>query len=174
MHADTDTKMPPRRRHGCVVLITDDDHRILLVKPTYKHQDEERGWQLPGGHAHANEPIAEAGERELLEETGLSRTLTHVLLVDQVPANPETGSAEGVNFVLEGGYLTSDEANRVTLPPSAAHELSALKWVDLGELDAHTFPYQARRIRAAAAHRAFLSMPLYESGVPLAPGPGSE
>ena len=50
---------------GVRVLIAKGDE-VLLVKHTYKH-----GWHLPGGGIQRNETPADAGRREVREETGL-------------------------------------------------------------------------------------------------------
>ncbi|GLF97314.1 NUDIX hydrolase [Streptomyces yaizuensis] len=144
-HADIDPTAPPRRRIGAVVLVQDPISRILLVKPTYK----DGAWQLPGGGAHASESIADAAARELAEETGLRLKLTHAVVIDQVPANPATGTAEGFNFVFDGGVLTGPEAEAAAIPDTARAELEDLRWVAPSELVTYVLPYQERRIRAA-------------------------
>ncbi|MFI6641818.1 NUDIX domain-containing protein [Streptomyces sp. NPDC050504] len=166
-HADIDPARPPRRRIGAVVLLRDQDGSVLLVKPLYKHADSKLGWQLPGGGAHAGETVAAAAARELFEETGLRRHISHALMIDQIPESEDGTSAEGFNVVVDGGMLTPEEARGVRLPESAVGELSALRWVPMGDLDAHALPYQAARIRAAArAYEFGMRLPLYRCGEP--------
>ncbi|GLF97603.1 NUDIX domain-containing protein [Streptomyces yaizuensis] len=163
-HADIDPTCPPRRRIGAVVLIQDTTGRILLVQPRYK----DGAWQLPGGGAHAGEAIAEAAARELAEETGLRLRISHFLAVDHVPANPDTDSAEGFNFICDGGTVTGPEADTATIPDTARTELADLRWVPLGQLGEHTQPYQERRIRAALlAHHRSEAQPLLVHGNPV-------
>ncbi|WP_327292406.1 NUDIX hydrolase [Streptomyces sp. NBC_01198] len=168
-HADTDPKSPPPRRAGCVVVILDpDEERVLLVKPRYGSPEDNADWQLPGGHAHTNEPIEDAAMRELAEETGLLLHLTHLLLVDQMLPKPERETTEGVNYVFDGGAATAEEVATTAIPEAAAEELADLRWVPLGELDSYTHPYQARRIRAALENsRSGLRMHLHRRGVPV-------
>lgn len=143
-HTDVDLKSPPRRRIGAVVLVRDPQNRVLLVLPTY--QDHH---QLPGGGAHGGEHIAVAASRELKEETGLDRTLTHFVALDQVPPDKESEMAEGINIVFDGGTLTADEAASVAVPDEARDELKSCAWVRPSELDDYCEPYQVRRIREA-------------------------
>lgn len=166
-HTDIDPADPPRRRIGAMVLVRNRHGDVLLVKPTYKHADDERGWQLPGGGAHVGETIAAAAVRELHEGTGLTRHITHALMIDQVPASDDGKSAEGFNFVVDGGTLTPEEAAAVTLPKTARDELSALKWVPLDLLDKVAFPGQAECIRAASRAFSFgMRLALYQLGKP--------
>ncbi|PYC87993.1 NUDIX hydrolase [Streptomyces tateyamensis] len=158
-HSDIDVTAPPARRIGAVVLITQGD-TVGLVKPTYKD-----GWQLPGGGAHQNETPGAAGARELEEETGLVRNLTHFLALDWIEPNEDTGAAEGYNVVLDGGHLVASEAEGITIPEAARGELSAFEWVPVAHLDRYTKPYQANRIREALDARASgLRMPLLVHG----------
>ncbi|MEV7778306.1 NUDIX hydrolase [Kitasatospora sp. NPDC088351] len=62
---------PPGRRPGCLVLITDEDDRVLLVDPDHKD-----GLFLPGGSADPDEPPHGAAARRLRVETGLDRPVT--------------------------------------------------------------------------------------------------
>ncbi|WP_299530357.1 NUDIX domain-containing protein [uncultured Streptomyces sp.] len=153
----------PARRIGAVVLIRNPEGDVLLVRRLHT-----LGWQFPGGEVRPDEPIAVAGARELCEDTGLTRVLTRLLALDHVPANPETGATEGFDLVCDGGTLTAEQASRVTVPDSAAHELVGLRWVSLDQLDAYALPHQERRIRhAVAAHDHGLGLPLLGLGEPV-------
>ncbi len=165
MHGDMDPTDQPPRRLGCLVFVLNEGDEVLMVKPKYKHAGKRLGWQLPGGNAHEGEDIAAAAARELLEETGLRRPISHYLCTDQVPESEEGTSTEGINFVCDGGQLSVAEAAAVTLPDAARDELAALTWVPLSRLHQFAFPYQARRIRNAAKARAWgLKQPLYVLG----------
>ena len=54
-------------RLGCSAAIFDEQRRVLLTKRRDNGQ-----WCLPGGGMDSGESVAEACEREVLEETGLS------------------------------------------------------------------------------------------------------
>jgi 8-oxo-dGTP pyrophosphatase MutT (NUDIX family) len=51
---------------GAVVLITDHDDRVLLLK-----RSDSGDWGLPGGSVEPGELVDEAAKREVWEETGL-------------------------------------------------------------------------------------------------------
>ncbi|MFD8594518.1 NUDIX domain-containing protein [Kitasatospora sp. NPDC059646] len=171
-HADIPADRHPRRRIGCVVLITlaTDDPRdpragsVLMVQPSYKN------WPiLPGGAANGHELIGHAAARELAEETGLVRTIMRGLLVDQIDEDPLTGSCEGINVVCDGGTVTEAEAARLTVPAGST-EITKLLWIPPRRLDAHTAPYQAARVYQALDARATGNgFPLLHVGQPYGP-----
>ncbi|AUG78112.1 hypothetical protein CFP65_3312 [Kitasatospora sp. MMS16-BH015] len=167
-HSDIDPAAIPARRIGGLALLTYGD-TVGMVLPNYKLDQGENRWQLPGGGARRNESAATAAERELQEETGLVRRLTHLLLSpDWIEENEETQAPEGYNFVFDGGELTVAEAEAVAVPEAARRELIEFAWVRIPNLSRYCKPYQERRIRLALTHRrAGLRMPFTAHGVPL-------
>jgi len=116
MHKDTDFSHPPRRRIGALALIRDESGAVLMVRPTYKNDGK---FQLPGGCALADEFPHVACAREVTEETGLAAFEPgRLLVIDCIPRNPETGAAEGINFVYYGGEVPNGA--EIVLPDAAA------------------------------------------------------
>jgi len=102
-------------RLGCSAAILDEQKRVLLTK----RQDNGQ-WCLPGGAMESGESVAEACEREVLEETGLSVRVKRFVGVyshpDQLTVYSETDKFQIVALHFEaeivGGELgLSDETS---------------------------------------------------------------
>src|SRR5512138_227751 len=100
-------------RLGCSAAILDEQGRILLTRRTDNGQ-----WCLPGGGVESGESVAEACEREVLEETGLQVRVKRLIGVyshpDQLVIYPDGNKAfiVALHFAVEviGGELgLSDE-----------------------------------------------------------------
>ncbi|WDM12548.1 NUDIX hydrolase [Streptomyces lavenduligriseus] len=147
MHKDTDFKTPPGRRIGALAIIRDREGSVLLVKKAYK---EGKSWGLPGGAAHANEAPHDAWAREVRQETGLDRTPGRLLAVDYVPYSEATGSAEGINFVFDGG-TAKDTETRLPEYDGEEPEITEIQFVPLYKLSDFVTPLTEKRIRFAVA-----------------------
>ena len=102
-------------RLGCSAAIFDESGRVLLTKRRDNGQ-----WCLPSGGAEPGESVAEACEREVLEETGLSVRVKRLVGVyshpDQLTIYSETDKFQIVALHFEaeiiGGELgLSDETS---------------------------------------------------------------
>ncbi|MFF7954014.1 NUDIX domain-containing protein [Streptomyces griseorubiginosus] len=146
-HADTDYRQPARRRIGAQLLIRNPAGHVLLVQPSYKP-----GWILVGGGAHPEEPPHLAAQREGIEETGQTDLVPRdLLLLDYVPGEPGV-SAEGYNFVFDGGILPDN--TQIILPTpqgDAAPELLDWQFTPPDRLADVCRPYQRARIIQALA-----------------------
>lgn len=111
-------------RLGCSASILDEHGRILLTRRTDNGQ-----WCLPGGRMESGESAAEACEREVLEETGLTVRVKRLVGVyshpDQLVVYPDgkkahivalhfeaeiTGGELGLsNETIDFGYFTLEE-----------------------------------------------------------------
>src|SRR3954447_11439996 len=118
--------LPPmaRPRVAAGMLVHDDQGRVLMVRPTYKH-----GWDIPGGYVEPDESPAQAAERELAEELNLRRPLGRLLVVDWAPHPAER---DKLLFVFDGGVLTQAEAS--SLSPDG-NEIAEARYWRSDELD---------------------------------------
>jgi 8-oxo-dGTP pyrophosphatase MutT (NUDIX family) len=95
-------------RLGCSAAIFDEERRILLTRRADNGQ-----WCLPGGAMESGETTAEACEREVLEETGLSVRVKRLVGVyshsDQLVVYPDGNNLQIVALHFEaeivGGEL---------------------------------------------------------------------
>jgi 8-oxo-dGTP pyrophosphatase MutT (NUDIX family) len=131
---------------GAGALITDDDARVLLVKPTYKP-----GWEIPGGSMDPDEYPRETVRRELAEELGLVLEPGALLAVDFMLARPERPRPSTM-YVFDGGRLTAAQRAAIVLQKE---ELSEYRYVPLDELEHYLAGRLLRRMRAA--HRRLTS-----------------
>lgn len=123
------------------MLFTDGAGRVLLVEPTYKPV-----WEVPGGVVERDESPRDGAAREVKEELSLAIVPGRLLAMDWVP--PLDGRAEGYGFVYDGGRLTPDVVDSITLAPT---ELQTWAWCTIAEAKQCMRPLAARRLRAAHA-----------------------
>jgi len=124
-------------------LITDDDDRVLLVKPFYRDY-----WTLPGGMLDHGETPEAACAREITEELGISLPVGRLLVIDWAPAlarrpRPIT------YFLFDAGVL--DPKAEITLQEA---ELDDCAFIAADQVSMHVASYTATRIPAALTARA--------------------
>jgi 8-oxo-dGTP pyrophosphatase MutT (NUDIX family) len=132
----------PKHIVGAGVILHDPDGRVLLVKPAYR-QDT---WEIPGGGAEHGEFPSDTACREVQEELGLDLHLGRLLVVDLVPALP-TGQPALLNFLFDGGILTSEQAALIRLDDA---EIATWRWTGPDDWDELLAAHLARRVRACA------------------------
>ncbi|MGW0930546.1 NUDIX hydrolase [Streptomyces sp. NPDC002644] len=140
------------------VLLFDQQDRFLLVDPTYKP-----GWEFPGGVVERGEAPAQAGLREVAEETGLRLAGDpRLLVVDwESPQPPGYG---GLRFLFDGGRLDGEDAGRVLLP---GPELRGWRFVTEAEAADMLPPVRFRRLHWALRARERGSALYLEAGEPV-------
>ncbi|MDH6553124.1 NUDIX domain-containing protein [Streptomyces sp. SAI-041] len=152
------TPEPTAETVAAGVLLFDEQDRVLLVDPTYK-----AGWEFPGGVVEPGEAPAQAGVREVAEETGIRLDdAPRLLVVDwEPPAPPAYG---GLRLLFDGGRLDSARARAVLLP---GPELRG--WCFASEEEAAELlpPVRYERLRWALRARE-RGVALYlEAGIPI-------
>ncbi|MER6011527.1 NUDIX hydrolase [Streptomyces bluensis] len=137
----------PKAMTAAAVLFTDDEDRVLTVKPTYLPND---WWNLPGGGCDSDtgENPGQAAEREVREELGLDRPLGPLLAVDWINRPPRPA---GVVYVYDGGRLTTTDLAAIRLPEK---ELSDWRLVTATEAEELLSDRLSARVHACLAARA--------------------
>ena len=115
-----------------VFTIRDDALRVLLIK---RAEDPYLGsWALPGGFVEISEGLAEAAERELCEETGVSGVYLEQLFTF---GKPDRDPRERVITVA---YYALVPSGRIEI--RAASDAEAVGWFALDELPTLAFDHQ--------------------------------
>jgi 8-oxo-dGTP pyrophosphatase MutT (NUDIX family) len=100
-----------------------DDGRVLLIDH-YRVTTDTRGWEIPGGGIEPGESVAEAGARELLEETGYAAAAWQSL----GRFHPSNGSSNQVFHVTVARGLTRRS------DPRDVNETLGLRWATPAEV----------------------------------------
>jgi 8-oxo-dGTP diphosphatase len=99
----------PRIPASAGALLSDQDGRLLVLKPNYK-----AGWTIPGGMMEADgETPWEACRREVAEETGLAVGAGRLVVVDV--RRPRERKPGGMRFLFECGRFDADFFDRIVL-----------------------------------------------------------
>lgn len=136
------------------VLFVDHDGQVLIVEPTYKPR-----WEIPGGAVERGETPRAACERELHDALGVDLPVGRLLVVDWAPLVRE----ERIRYVFDGGTLTDEQLDRITLAPD---ELSSWAFIPPEELFVMMAPRLMRRVTAALEARTAGVTAYLEHGLP--------
>ncbi len=119
-------------------LLTDDQQRVLLVKPNYRAL-----WSVPGGICEFGEPPHLGCYREVAEEVGLDVTVGQLLVVDwSQPYGDEMRAI--MHFLFDGGQV--DDPSEIVVQES---ELDGFTFATEAELPALLPPRGLERLTAA-------------------------
>lgn len=131
---------------GAVAIIREGD-RVLVMKRSDNGQ-----WCLPGGFVDPGESPAEAVEREVMEETGISVTGTELLFTNTRIPGPNNGPRTVVEHVFRCDWSSGDL--------ELSHEGDALEFKKYTDITNWAFEHQ-ELIQRAMDH--FASKPSHES-----------
>lgn len=145
-----------RPRVAAGVLFFDEQDRVLLVVPSYKHYRD-----IPGGYVEHGETPRQAAQREVREELGITPPLGRLLVVDWAPT-PTEGDKQ--LFVFDGGPLEQEYLDVIALDPA---ELTSYEFCDATRIHEHTIPRLARRITQAIQARVENTTRYLENGAPV-------
>ena len=113
-------------RLGCSAAIFDEQGRVFLTRRTDNGQ-----WCLPGGRMESGESVAEACEREVLEETGLHVRVKRLVGVyshpDQLVLYPDGNKAHIVALHFEAEVVGGQ--------PDVSNETTGFGYFTLAEIE---------------------------------------
>ena len=113
-------------RLGCSAAIFDEQGRVFLTRRTDNGQ-----WCLPGGRMESGESVAEACEREVLEETGLHVRVKRLVGVyshpDQLVIYPDGNKAHIVALHFEAEVVGGQ--------PDVSNETTGFGYFTLAEIE---------------------------------------
>ncbi len=126
----------PKKHVGAGVLIFNQNHELLILKPNYKD-----GWSLPGGGVENDETPKATAIRETKEETGLNLKDLTLVCVEYTSAKgikPET-----LQFAFYAGELDEREIEQITLEKE---DHSEFKFVEISVASTLLEERQKRRL----------------------------
>ncbi|MBI1258791.1 MAG: NUDIX domain-containing protein [Chloroflexi bacterium] len=135
------------------------DERMLLLEP----YEARAGWRVPGGGLEQNESIAECGEREVMEETGLAVKVTRMAFLREfvVPKYCTMPGGDDIAYGMEV-FLYADLIGD-TLEPRRENEREPMPyWIDLARVP--TMPLWPKELKTLAA---LLATGYRPHGIPL-------
>lgn len=145
-----------RKRVAAGVVFRDAQQRVLMVETSYKAE-----WDIPGGAVEADEPPWSTARREVREELGLDRPLGALLVIDYIPTRGVM--PEGMAFLWDGGVLTDEELQGITLTDP---EILSIRFCTAEDIAKVVRPEMAGRIAAALVALERGSLVLCEDGRP--------
>ena len=132
-------------------LVVNDKGEILILRRSKTDPRRPLQWDLPGGMLEAAEGMIEGVEREIIEETGLKVTGTHVIYSKTEFRIWNGGANEGsVVFLL---YASHTDAADVTI----SHEHSEYDWKTIEDaLPLFEYPLHLEYLQYVLKHKVAL------------------
>lgn len=123
------------------------DGKVLLVQRAKPHVGI---WAFPGGHVEPGERLEDGALRELMEETGLTASLSGLLGLYDVIRRDAEGTVT-IHYVIACYLGTAGQGE-----PVAASDAMAAAWVDPGNLSG--FPLAPNIADAIAKAKEMLTV----------------
>ena len=121
------------------------DQQVLLIRRGRPPKVDE--WSLPGGRQELGETVAAAGQREVLEETGVRIEIQDVVaVVDLIDRDEQEQVRFHYTLVDLEGEWQSGEA-------LAGDDAAAVAWVGLDDLPEYTLWSETERVIRLSAQR---------------------
>jgi ADP-ribose pyrophosphatase YjhB (NUDIX family) len=156
---DVDQSTPPmaRPRVAAGALFTDDEGRVLMVRPTSKDY-----WDIPGGYVEPGESPRAACRRELEEELGVSPWVGRLLVADWAPQSRE---GDKLLFIFAGEGIAPTDIDRLILQRG---EIAEVRFIAPEELAGLSITRLVRRINSAVGRLSSRGDDSYlEHGLPV-------
>ena len=133
--------------------------KMLLLEP----YEVRAGWRVPGGGLEQNESIAECGEREVMEETGLAIKVTTMAFLREfvIPKYCTMPGGDGIAYAMEV-FLYADLIGDVVEPRRENEREPMPFWIDLPQVP--TMPLWPKELKTLAALLATGTRP---HGIPM-------
>jgi 8-oxo-dGTP diphosphatase len=118
----------------CLIFTSQTTPSILLIER--KNPPFQGDWALPGGFVEMDEDLYESAQRELEEETGLTKILLNQLYTFGKPGRDPRGRTISVAYY---GFIQSDKKKENAVAGSDAKNL---KWFSLENLPPLAFDHE--------------------------------
>lgn len=147
-------------------------NRMLLLSPDRPGA----GWRLPGGGLFPNESLAECGEREVMEETGIAVRVDRVAFLREfvVPKYCPVPEVEGEAFSLEVHLYAAPTTDQIEPRPESP-DAPMPHWIPFDKVSAlPLWPKELKTLALAlASGNSPQAVPSFVSGweSPDAPAP---
>lgn len=165
LREDTESKVPEYATHhvGVGAVVINSREEILCVRELRKNY---MPWKVPGGLSELGETIADAAEREVMEETGIP-TSFHSVIGFRHTHGLANGRSD-VYFVCRLDPIEEcDENGNVIIPDPCAQacEIEATAWVPLKE-----YRDMVNGVDGGSGHPMMRNiMRIYDSGLEISP-----
>jgi len=146
----------PGIRVGGGVLIFNEQHQLLILKPNYRNT-----WLWPGGGWEPGESPQDVALRECEEEIGIRLTHLEPAFVNYIPPRSD-GSKDVIHFVYTTTPVNDGFFKTLVLQKS---EIEDAMFVSIAEMDRYMKEYRVRALNTYLKHRVAGAMLYLQDGL---------